>query len=146
MLNNVILVGRTVEEPTLTCLESGYKVSNVVLACQKPFRNENNEFETDFIPIHVWGKLAEIVTEYVGKGSIVGFKCRLQTKLVEVKDIKMRCIDVVGEKIAFISLAKRSNKEELIDSDSDPVIILDKDLSAETPVEASEVKKTKSKK
>ena len=43
MLNNVILVGRVVEDPQLKVLESGYKVANITLAIQKPFRNEENE-------------------------------------------------------------------------------------------------------
>ena len=42
MMNNVVLVGRVVDDPKLVELDTGFKVSNFVLAVQRPFRNENN--------------------------------------------------------------------------------------------------------
>ncbi len=111
MLNNVILVGRCVDEPKLVTLDNGNKVSNIVLAVQKPFRNENNEYDVDFIPVYCWGRLAEIICEYIGKGSILGFKCRLSTKIVEVGDKKLKCIDVIGERVAFVHTVRRSGTD-----------------------------------
>lgn len=102
MINNVILVGRVVEDPKLITLDTGYKVSHLVLAVQRPFRNENNEYDTDYIPIQTWMGLAEIVCDYVGKGSIVGFKCRLSTHTVEVGETKLKSVDVIGERMSFI--------------------------------------------
>ncbi len=40
ILNNLILVGRVVEDAKLITLETGVKVSNFVLAVQRPFKNE----------------------------------------------------------------------------------------------------------
>ena len=110
MLNNVILVGRVVEEPELKVLEGGYKVANFVLAIQKPFRNESNEYETDFIPVQAWMKTAELICDYIGKGSVLGCKCRLQTKIVEVNDLKLKSIDVIVERISFIYTKPRECK------------------------------------
>lgn len=102
MINNVILVGRVVEDPKLITLETGYKVAHLVLAVQRPFRNENNEYDTDYIPVQTWMGLAEIVCDYIGKGSIVGFKCRLSTHIVEVGETKLKSVDVIGERMSFI--------------------------------------------
>ena len=102
MINNVILVGRVVEDPKLVNLDTGYKVAHLVLAVQRPFRNENNEYDTDYIPIQTWMGLAEIVCDYIGKGSIVGFKCRLSTHIVEVGETKLKSVDVIGERMSFI--------------------------------------------
>ena len=115
MINNVILVGRVVEEPELVETENGYKTARVVLAIQRPFKNIDNEYDTDFIPLQTWMGLAELVCEYVGKGSILGFKCRLSTHLVEIEEKKLRSIDVVGERVSFIKLVprgKQSNNED----------------------------------
>ena len=110
MLNNVILVGRVTEEPQLKVLESGHKVANVMLAIQKPFRNEDNEFETDYIPVQAWMKTAELICDYIGKGSILGCKCRLQTRTIEINEKKYKTIDVIVERISFISTKQRADK------------------------------------
>ena len=112
MLNNVILVGRVVEEPQLKVLDGGYKVANIMLAIQKPFRNEENEYESDYVPVQAWMKTAEIICDYIGKGSILGCKCRLQTRLVEVNDLKFRTIDVIVERISFIYTKPRTENLE----------------------------------
>ena len=124
-MNNLILVGRVVEDPELVTLESGYKVARLVLAIQRPFRNENNEYDVDYIPVQTWMGLAEIVCDYAGKGSIVGFKCRLSTHLVEIGETKLKSIDVIGERISFIKTyppasAKKETKN-LSFEDSHPV-------------------------
>ena len=110
MINNLILVGRVVEDPKLVTLEAGYKVANFVLAVQRPFRNENNEYETDFIPIQTWMGIAEMICEYVGKGSIIGLKCRLSTHIVDVNEVKLKSIDVIGERVSFIKLNPPESK------------------------------------
>ena len=135
VLNNVILVGRVVEDPQLIVLDNGYKVANIVLAIQKPFRNEANEFETDFVPVQAWMRTAEIICDYIGKGSVLGCKCRLQTKVVEVNDVKLKSIDVIVERISFIHtkprVDKNSQKEELdeicesLDDDVNNELVID---------------------
>lgn len=112
MLNNVVLVGRVVEEPKLVKTEKGIKVANIILAVQRPFKNENNQYDTDFIPLQTWAGLAEVVCEYVGKGSIIGANCRLSTHNIEVGDLIMRTVDVVAEYISFIKLNSRIVKND----------------------------------
>ena len=110
MLNNVVLVGRVVAEPELTVYESGVRSTKVFLSVVKPFRNEKNEYETDIIPIYVWYKMADIVCEYVGVGSIVGFKCRLSTHRMESDNIRLNLIDVIAERVSFIDTKPRTGK------------------------------------
>ena len=112
MMNNVVLVGRVVDDPKLVEVDTGFKVSNFVLAVQRPFRNENNEYETDFIPVSTWMGLAELVCDYVGKGSILALKCRLSTRTIDVKDTKLKSIDVIAERVSFIKLEQRTDKKQ----------------------------------
>ncbi len=111
MLNNVILVGRVVEDPKVITLDNGIKVSNIVLAVQRPFKNEEDTYDTDFFPIQVWYAMAEIANEYCGKGSIIGVKGRLSTKINEIGDKKIKSIEIIGERIAFISTVKKQENE-----------------------------------
>ena len=110
MVNNVVLVGRVVEDPKLLKTDKGLKVANLVLAVQRPFKNENNQYDTDFIPLQTWHGLAELVCEYVGKGSILGFNCRLSTRNVEVNEMVFKTVEVIAEHVSFIKLMPRSDK------------------------------------
>ncbi|HOA63929.1 MAG: single-stranded DNA-binding protein [Acholeplasmataceae bacterium] len=105
MLNNVILVGRTVDEPKLVTLKDGVVVCNLTLAVVRPFKSQDTgEYETDFIPVVLWRGIAESVVEYCKKGSIIGVKGRLMMKFIEVDNKKYKTIEVIGERVTFINL------------------------------------------
>lgn len=105
MLNNVILVGRTVDEPKLVTLKDGVVVCNLTLAVVRPFKSlDTGEYETDFIPVVLWRGIAESVVEYCKKGSIIGVKGRLMMKFIEVDNKKYKTIEVIGERVTFINL------------------------------------------
>lgn len=53
MLNQIVLVGRIVEDPTL---EEGK--GKMTIAVQRSFKNAEGEYETDFIPVTLWNGLA----------------------------------------------------------------------------------------
>ena len=51
MLNNVILIGRTVEDLKVVTTESGLKTAGWCLPASALFKNqETQEYDTDFIP------------------------------------------------------------------------------------------------
>ena len=49
MLNQVILVGRLVRTPELHLTESGKKRSQITLAVSRSYKNQNEEYDTDFL-------------------------------------------------------------------------------------------------
>ncbi len=112
MLNNVILVGRTTAEPSVTVFESGAKGIYLDIAVIRPFKNENNDFETDFIPVSFWYSNAEKIEEYCGKGSIIGINGRLITRLVDKQGIKTKIVEVVCDRLHFINLVSRNREKE----------------------------------
>lgn len=102
MLNQIVLVGRLTNEPTIEELESGKKVSNITLAVQRPYKNTEGIYETDLIPITLWQGIAENTISYVHQGDLIGVKGRMQ-----VKDEKL---DIVAEKVTFLS-SKKGDEE-----------------------------------
>lgn len=56
MMNQVFLVGRLVREPEVKVLDNGKEVSDICLAVQRSFKNENGEYETDFFCLYFVGK------------------------------------------------------------------------------------------
>lgn len=99
MLNNTVLVGRLVNDPTINELESGTKASIITLAVPRSYKNMNGEYETDFIPVVLWKGIAENTAEYCHKGDMIGIKGRLQ--------IKEDKIEVIAEKVTFLSSSKK---------------------------------------
>ena len=94
MLNNVILVGRLVNEPTIEEMEDGKKVTTITLAVNRNFKNVDGIYETDFIPCILWNSVAATTTEYCRKGDVLGVKGRLQTRENKV--------EVVAERVTFL--------------------------------------------
>lgn len=106
MLNQMILVGRLVQDPEIKELENGQRVSYITLAVPRSYKNADGIYETDFIPCMVWDNIADNVKEYCKKGDLVGIKGRIQTRQEEDKNI----IEIVAEKVT--SLPNRKETEE----------------------------------
>ena len=111
MLNQAVLVGRIVKEPELKQTESGKTVSNITLAVPRSFKNTSGEYDTDFISCVLWRGVAESTTSYCKKGDLVGIKGRIQTRTVETEDSKRQYVEVVAEKVTFLS-GKRQEEAE----------------------------------
>ena len=102
MLNQVILVGRMVDKPELKILEDGKKSCKIILAVLRSFKNENGEYDTDFIDCQLWSTIAENTIEYVNKGDLIGIKGRLQTENGQLL--------IIAEKVTFLSSKKKEEE------------------------------------
>ncbi len=115
MLNQTVIVGRMVKEPELTETESGKKVTNMTLAVPRSYKNENGEYETDFIDCTLWGNIAENTCEYCKKGDLIGVKGRIQTDTYEVDGKTTKSMQVVADKVTFLSTGKSKDEDKDID-------------------------------
>lgn len=118
MLNNVVLVGRLVRTPELLLTDSGKKLSLITLAVARNFKNQDGEYDTDFLDCTLWTNVAESTAEYCKTGDVIGVKGRLQTRLIENEDgIKYKKVEVVAERVTFLSSARSyKNNDEHIDN------------------------------
>lgn len=111
-MNQVCVIGRIVNEPEVNETENGNKVTSITLAVPRNFKNENGEYETDFIRCTLWKNIAESTAEYCQKGDLVGVKGRLQSTNYEDKEGNKRfSIDIVGERVTFLA-SKQHNEPE----------------------------------
>ena len=60
MLNQVVMVGRLLEKPEIKELENGKKVGNITLIVPRCYKNEDGEYEKDFIDCMLWLSLIHI--------------------------------------------------------------------------------------
>lgn len=107
MLNQSIVVGRIVNSPELHETESGVKVSSLLLAVPRSYKNSIGEYETDFIKCVLWRGVAERTTEYCKKGDLIGIRGRIQTRDIEQEDETLKTVmELVAEKVTFLSSKK----------------------------------------
>ncbi len=80
-VNKVILVGNVGKDPEVRYSQSGTPVANFSLATNERFKDRSGEWQdrTEWHNIVAWQRLAEIVGEYVAKGSKVYIEGKLQT-------------------------------------------------------------------
>ena len=86
-INKVILVGNLGKDPEIRYLPSGGAVANITVATSEAWKDKTTgqqQEQTEWHRVVFYGKLAEIVGEYLKKGSKVrseerrvGKECRL---------------------------------------------------------------------
>lgn len=110
MLNQIILVGRLTHDIAVHKSESGIKVATISLAIPRSFKNSEGSYDTDFIDCVAFDNIAANTSEYCSKGDIVGVKGRVQSRVVEKENNKEYIMEIVAEKITFLS-SKRKEVE-----------------------------------
>lgn len=122
MLNQVILVGRLVRIPELQLTESGKKRTSITLAVSRGYKNQNGEYDTDFLDCTLWTGIAENTAEYCKTGDLIGVKGRIQTWLIDNEDgTKYKKMEIVAEKVTFLSSSKSGKVVENNDDDNEYV-------------------------
>jgi len=109
-MNKVILVGRLTRDPDVKHVGNDKTVATFTLAVDRRFKNKDGQKETDFVPIVIWGKQAEIVGQYLSKGSQIGVSGRLQVRSYEGNDGQKKYMtEVVAEEFTFLSSNKKAS-------------------------------------
>ena len=112
MLNQIVLVGRLTRDPEVIETENGNKVANITLAVPRTYKNMDGVYDTDFITVTLWREVAQNTAEYVQKGDLVGIKGRMQTESFEKDGNKEFRLNVVAEKVTFLSSRDKNSQEK----------------------------------
>lgn len=103
--NQVQLIGNVGQEPTVTMLDSGKKVARLSLATNENYKNSKGEkqTETNWHSIVAWGKTADIIEKYVGKGKEIAIEGKLTSRSYEDKEgVKRYVTEVVASEILLL--------------------------------------------
>lgn len=103
-INKVLLIGRLTRDPEVRTTPSGVTVASFTLAINRNFKNQEGNYDADFINISVFNKQAENIGKYVSKGSLIGCEGRIQTRSYDGQDGNKRYVtEVVAEHVEFLS-------------------------------------------
>ena len=135
MVNRVLLIGRLGADPETKYTPDGTMVVNFRMATDESYKNKQGEkvSKTEWHRIVVWGKLAEICTNYLGKGSLVFIEGKLQTRTWDDKDggSKRSMTEIVASGMKMLD-GKRSDGDDGRGPDGDypapPPLVPDDDV------------------
>ncbi|GIM28285.1 single-stranded DNA-binding protein [Clostridium polyendosporum] len=110
-MNKIVLLGKLIKDPELRLVEGHEKVyTKFIIAVERNFKSSDGERKADLIPVTIWGRKAEVVCQYMKKGSIISLSGRLRTGSYEDKDGNKKYIaEVVAEDFRFVG--NRRNEE-----------------------------------
>jgi single-strand DNA-binding protein len=118
-LNRVVLIGRLCQDIDVRQTSSGTSVGNFTLAVDRSFKKQDGTRDTDFLRIVVWDKVAEICSEYIGKGSLVAIEGRIQSRSYETQEGQKRtAVEIVAENIRYLD--KYGKKDEFSPNEEEP--------------------------
>lgn len=102
--NRVILLGNMTRDVELKYTQSGTAVTEIGMAVNDRRKNQAGEWieETTFVDVTLWGRTAEVASEYLGKGSQVLIEGRLKLDSWESEGQKKYKLRVVGERMQML--------------------------------------------
>lgn len=105
-LNRAEIIGNLTRDPELKTTQSGKPVTTVGVATNRTWKDATGERheEAEFHNVVCWGRLAEIVRDYLKKGAKVFFAGRLQTRNWEDEaGIKHFRTEIVADDMIILS-------------------------------------------
>ncbi|MDX1671540.1 MAG: single-stranded DNA-binding protein [Balneolaceae bacterium] len=91
-LNKAMIIGRLGQDPEVRYTQSNTAVATLSIATNERFKDRSGEWKetTEWHRVVAWGRLAEICSEYLSKGSQVYVEGPIQTRQWEDKEGQTR--------------------------------------------------------
>jgi single-strand DNA-binding protein len=109
--NKVVLVGNVTRDIELKHTPGGTAVTEVGMAINEKYKDSSgNEVDaTVFVDVTFWGRTAEVISEFIGKGSSILIEGRLKLDTWEQDGQKRSKLKVTGEKMQMLDRKRDSN-------------------------------------
>ncbi len=85
-LNYVVLMGRITHDLEVRQTPNGVACLQFTVAVDRGFKNQNGEYDTDFISCVAWKERAEFINRYFGKGKMIAVEGQLRSRTYEDKN------------------------------------------------------------
>jgi single-strand DNA-binding protein len=103
-INQVILMGNLTRDPELRTTPSGQSVCSFGIAVNRSWQGQDGQAQeaVDFFDITAWGKLGELVNQYLSKGRKALIQGRLSYRAWEQDGQKRSKVEVVANDVTFL--------------------------------------------
>jgi len=102
-INKAIIYGNLTQDPELKTLPSGSNVLNTSVATNRVWKNQDGQKQesVEYHNVVAFGRLAEIMAQYLKKGAGVFIEGRLQTRNWEADGVKKYRTEIIVENMQF---------------------------------------------
>lgn len=103
-LNKALIIGNLTRDPEIRSLPSGIQVASFSIATNRVWKDKNGakQESADYHNVVVFGRQAEIVGQYLKKGSSALVEGRMQTRSWDAQDgSKKYRTEIVADRIQF---------------------------------------------
>lgn len=101
MVNRAVIQGRVCQDIELRQTPGGTMVTTFAVAVDR-YAKAGEERKADFFDVVCWGKTAEFLARYFGKGQQIAVDGKLQSRTWEDKDgNKRKAVEIVAEQLHF---------------------------------------------
>lgn len=143
-INQVILMGNLTRDPELRTTTTGQNVCSFSLAVNRSWQGSDGQTQdaVDYFDVTAWGKLGELVNQYMRKGRKCLVMGRLSQRSWEQEGQKRSKVEVVANDVTFLDGgnggegAPSAPASSRPSSKSDDVVIEDVD---DKPIDLSEI-------
>ncbi|MGI9250372.1 MAG: single-stranded DNA-binding protein [Pseudohongiellaceae bacterium] len=104
-INKAIIIGNLGSDPEVRYTQNGNAVANVTVATSESWKDKNTGEQrenTEWHRVVFFGRLAEIVEQYLNKGSKVFVEGRLQTRSWEQDGVKRYTTEIVANEMQML--------------------------------------------
>lgn len=111
-MNKIVLLGKLIRDPELRTIEGSDKVfTKFIIAVDRNFKSQDGTRKSDLIPVTFWGRKAEVICQYMERGSYISLSGRLRTGSYEDREGNKKYIaEVIAEDFKFVG-SKKETKE-----------------------------------
>ena len=110
-MNKFIGTGRITADPVLRYTTTGVAVLGFTLAINRRRRNEEGQAEADFINFVAFRGAAEVISNYVKKGDMLGIVGSVQTRNYDDKDgKKVYVTEVIVDEVEFLQPKRKEEQ------------------------------------
>lgn len=104
-INKVIIVGTVGKDPEMRYSQSGSALCSLSIATNEKWKDKNGEMQerTEWHRVKAFGKLAEIIGEYVKKGGQLYVEGKLRTeKYTDKQGVEKYSTDIIADEIMLL--------------------------------------------
>tara|TARA_R110000803_G_scaffold50152_2_gene104155 strand:+ start:1020 stop:1478 length:459 start_codon:yes stop_codon:yes gene_type:complete len=121
-VNKVILIGNAGNDPECRTMPNSNAVANLSIATSETWKDKNTgdkQEKTEWHRVIFFNKQAEIVGQYVKKGSKLYIEGRLQTRSWEQDGVKRYTTEIVASEFQFLD-SKNSSESDVAPTRASP--------------------------
>lgn len=103
-MNKIFISGRWTKDHDIKYTQSGTAILSNTIASNRKFKNQNGEYESDFVNVIMFNQQAKYVADYSKKGDKVLIEGRLQVRNYENQEGKKVYItEVVADSVELLT-------------------------------------------